>query len=99
MESLISVDPEVMGGIPCFAGSRLPVKTVLECLAQGDSFEVLQQSWPFLTLAHVAAARAYAAANPELVQQRPAWVQAVYGVGGPRETRKRFPRQGSEGEN
>jgi len=60
-----------MGGTPVVAGSRLPVATLLACVDAGESWERLVESWPFLTLAHVEAARAYAALND--VSIRP-WV-------------------------
>lgn len=31
----ISSDPEVMGGIPCFSGTRVPVQTLLDYLEAG----------------------------------------------------------------
>ncbi|WP_431102945.1 DUF433 domain-containing protein [Roseateles noduli] len=54
---LVVIDPEIMGGEAVFAGSRLPISTVLASLASGYSLEKLAESWPFLTEAHVAAAR------------------------------------------
>jgi uncharacterized protein (DUF433 family) len=74
MLPLISVDPEVMGGVPCFSGSRLPIRTVLSCVAAGDSLSLLQHSWPFLTQEHLDAARAYSALHPAAVKQEPAWL-------------------------
>lgn len=57
---LIAVDPDIMGGVPCFAGSRLPVSTLLGSLESGDSLESLRDSWPFLTEGHIRAARRFA---------------------------------------
>lgn len=45
------------------AGSRLPVATLLACVDAGDSWERIVESWPFLTLAHLEAARLYAASH------------------------------------
>jgi uncharacterized protein (DUF433 family) len=61
---LISSEPGVMGGLPCFTGTRVPIAFVLASLDEGDSLERLQVAYPFLTQAHVAAARDFAAANP-----------------------------------
>ena len=54
-------DPDVMGGVPCLAGSRLPATTLLACVNAGNEWERIVDSWPWLTPAHVAAAKAWAA--------------------------------------
>jgi uncharacterized protein (DUF433 family) len=53
----VVVDPEVMCGTPCLAGSRLPVQTLLDMVNGGESWERIVHSWPWLTPAHVEAAR------------------------------------------
>ena len=63
-EALITQDPDVMGGMPCFAGTRVPVEIVLASLDEGMSQEEVRASYPFLTDAHVCAARVYAAVHP-----------------------------------
>ena len=35
--SVISCSPDVMGGAPVFAGTRVPVQTLLDYLEAGDS--------------------------------------------------------------
>lgn len=57
----ISVDPNVMHGIACIAGTRIPVSVVLDNLAARVSEERLLREYPSLTPAAVAAALAYAA--------------------------------------
>jgi uncharacterized protein (DUF433 family) len=64
----VEVHPEVMGGTPVLAGSRLPVATLLACVDAGDSWERIVDSWPFLTPARVEAARAYAAQHDVAVR-------------------------------
>lgn len=59
----IETDAHVIGGTPVLAGSRLPVATLLACVDAGDSWERIVESWPFLTLAHLEAARLYAASH------------------------------------
>lgn len=54
---VVRVDPDVMGGAACFAGSRLPVETVLASLDAGVSWARVVASWPWLTEDHVRAAR------------------------------------------
>ena len=58
--SLIHRDPEVIGGVAVFVGSRLPVTTLLACV---DACERIVASWPWLTSAHLEAARGQAAAQ------------------------------------
>ena len=43
---LIHCDPEIMGGIPVFVGTRVPVKTLFQHLAAGDSLEVFLDDFP-----------------------------------------------------
>jgi uncharacterized protein (DUF433 family) len=38
-QPVISCDPDVMGGTPVFAGSRVPVKTLLDYLEAGESID------------------------------------------------------------
>jgi uncharacterized protein (DUF433 family) len=69
-------DPDVMGGVPCMAGSRLPVTTLLACVNAGNEWERIVDSWPWLTPAHVAAAKAWASAQAEfLARGEHAWQQ------------------------
>ena len=57
----ISVDPNVMHGVACIAGTRVPVSVVLDNLAARVPEERLLREYPSLTPAAVAAALAYAA--------------------------------------
>ena len=43
---LIHCDPEIMGGIPVFVGTRVPVKTLFQHLAAGDPLEVFLDDFP-----------------------------------------------------
>ena len=52
-------DPDVMRGTACIAGTRVPIETVLASLDEGVSMSRLKASYPFLTDAHVEAARVY----------------------------------------
>jgi uncharacterized protein (DUF433 family) len=63
----ISVDPNVMHGVACVAGTRVPVSVVLDNLAGGASAEDVLREYPSLTRDAVAAALAYAA---ELARER-----------------------------
>ena len=39
-EALITRDPDILGGVPVFAGTRVPVKMLVEYLEKGHSFDV-----------------------------------------------------------
>lgn len=57
----ITVDPAVMHGVACIAGTRIPVSVVLDNLAAGVPDDRLLQEYPTLTPAAIRAALAYAA--------------------------------------
>lgn len=62
--ALVVSDPDILGGAAVFAGTRVPIDTVLSSLATGIDLERLQASYPFLTPAHVQAARVYEVVHP-----------------------------------
>jgi uncharacterized protein (DUF433 family) len=43
---IISCDPEVMSGAPVFAGTRVPVQTLLDYIEGGDSIDVFLDGFP-----------------------------------------------------
>ncbi len=55
-------DPRVCGGAPVFRSTRIPLRTVLASLADGDSEAEILESFPTLTHNHLKAAVAFAAA-------------------------------------
>ena len=57
----ISVDPNVMHGVACIAGTRIPVSLVLDNLAARVPEERLLSEYPSLTSEAIAGALAYAA--------------------------------------
>jgi uncharacterized protein (DUF433 family) len=67
---LVVIDPEVMGGVPVFADSRVPIDNVLSSLDRGIAMDRLVASYPFLTSAHIHAARAFAQFHP---RTQPSW--------------------------
>ena len=42
----ITSDPEIMGGTPCLAGTRVPFQTLLDYLEGGDSLETFIVDFP-----------------------------------------------------
>ncbi len=47
-ESVITVDPEVMGGRPVFRGTRIPVDVLFDNLADGMSLDEILDAYPGL---------------------------------------------------
>lgn len=57
----ISVDPNVMHGLACIAGTRIPVSVLLDNLAAQVPEERILAEYPSLTREAIGAALAYAA--------------------------------------
>ena len=45
-KSLITVDPEIQGGVPVFAGTRVPVKNLFDYLEAGESLDQFLDDFP-----------------------------------------------------
>lgn len=58
-------DPRICSGQPVFKGTRVPLRTVLASLAEGDSVEEIVKDFPSLREEDVRAAIAFAAASTE----------------------------------
>ena len=63
LDEFIIRDPAICGGQPVFRGTRVPLRTVLASLADGDSVEQIVASFPTLDPQQVRAAIAFAAAS------------------------------------
>ncbi len=48
-KSIVSIDPEIMGGTPCFRGTRVPVQTLLDYLEAGDPLDEFLEDFPTVT--------------------------------------------------
>ncbi len=66
---VVVLDHEIMGGQPCFAGTRVPAETIVASVDKGIDWARLVAAYPFLTEEHVTAARAFLA-SPD-GQRRP----------------------------
>ena len=65
MPSVIRVihsDPDILGGTPVFIGTRVPIKTLLDYLAAGDSLDEFLDHFPSVS-------RAQAIATLELAKE------------------------------
>lgn len=45
-DMIISRDPEVMGGTPVFAGTRVPVQALIDHLVAGRSIDEFREGFP-----------------------------------------------------
>ena len=51
--SAIKTDPEIMHGVPCFAGTRVPIYVLFDWLWGGETIGDFLEQYPSLTLAQV----------------------------------------------
>lgn len=61
VKDLITQDPEILGGKPIVAGTRMSVETILELISSGMEKEEIIKEYPFLTKKQIQAAVDYAA--------------------------------------
>ena len=45
-QSVVKVDPEIMSGAPCFAGTRVPIQNLIDYLEGGDSIDEFLDGFP-----------------------------------------------------
>jgi uncharacterized protein (DUF433 family) len=63
----ISVDHEIMGGVPCIAGTRIPVATIVSLIAEGQTPDEITTEFPQLAADDIREALRFAA---EAVRER-----------------------------
>jgi uncharacterized protein (DUF433 family) len=52
---VIEVKPDVLGGVPVFSGTRVPVKTLIDSLEAGDSIDLFLYDFPSVARKQVVA--------------------------------------------
>ena len=63
-ESLpVVIDPEIMGGVPVFAGTRVPVQTLFDYLMDGCALSEFLDNFPTVSRAAALRLLAYAASR------------------------------------
>jgi uncharacterized protein (DUF433 family) len=55
MSSVVARNPEILGGTPVFAGTRVPVKNLTDCLEGGSTIDEFLDDFPSVTRAQVVA--------------------------------------------
>ena len=48
-ESAILIDPDIMHGMPCFRGTRVPFKNLMDYLEGGHSLDEFLRQFPTVT--------------------------------------------------
>jgi uncharacterized protein (DUF433 family) len=46
---VVTIDPDILGGVPVFTGTRVPVSTLFEMLLAGDSLADFFEDFPSVT--------------------------------------------------
>lgn len=46
LAGVVSVDPEIMHGTPCFTGTRVPVQSLLDYIEEGDTLDSFLRGFP-----------------------------------------------------
>jgi uncharacterized protein (DUF433 family) len=54
-QSVVKIDPEIMSGAPCFAGTRVPIQNFIDYLEGGDSIEDFLEGFPSVSREQVIA--------------------------------------------
>jgi uncharacterized protein (DUF433 family) len=44
--SVVKIDPEILGGTPCFADTRVPIKTLFDYVEGGDTIDTFLEQFP-----------------------------------------------------
>jgi uncharacterized protein (DUF433 family) len=59
--SVIHSDPDILGGVPVFVGTRVPVRTLLDYLSAGDTLAEFLDNFPTVSREQAVAALGQAA--------------------------------------
>jgi len=54
-KQIVVSDPEIMSGTPCFAGTRVPAKTLIDYLEGGDTIDQFLDGFPTVSREQVLA--------------------------------------------
>jgi len=62
--SVVKVDPEVMSGTPCFEGTRVPARTLIDYIEGGDSLDDFLEDFPTVSRSQAIAFLEEASVDP-----------------------------------
>jgi uncharacterized protein (DUF433 family) len=46
MSTVVHIDPEILGGVPCFVGTRVPIRSPFDHLKLGYSLDQFIEQFP-----------------------------------------------------
>jgi len=49
IRDVVRIDPELLGGTPVFVGTRVPVRSLFDYLAAGDTLDEFLRQFPSVT--------------------------------------------------
>jgi len=75
-EPIITASPDVMGGTPVFAKTRVPVQTLVDYLKAGESIDDFLEGFPTVTKEQVVA---FLEEAEEQIVKMVAWREASFG--------------------
>ncbi len=52
MNTVVVRDPDILGGTPCFRGTRVPFKNLLDYLETGETLDGFLDDFPSVTREH-----------------------------------------------
>jgi uncharacterized protein (DUF433 family) len=70
LSKIVMSSSEILGGTPVFAGTRVPVQNLLDCLEEGDSIDLFLYDFPTVKREQVIAV--LEAAKQEVLEAVPA---------------------------
>ena len=70
LSNIVVSSSEILGGTPVFAGTRVPVQNLLDCLKEGDSIDLFLSDFPTVKREQVVAV--LEAAKQEVLEIVPA---------------------------
>ena len=47
--TVVKIDPEIMSGTPCFAGTRVPVRALIDYFEGGETMDEFLEDFPSVT--------------------------------------------------
>lgn len=69
LSNVIHCDPDIMGGIPVFVGTRVPIRTLLDYLEAGDSLDIFLEHFPSVSCEQAIAA--FHSTSPKMIATFP----------------------------
>lgn len=54
-DKVVKSSPDILGGTPVFAGTRVPVQNLIDCLEAGDSIDLFLYDFPTVSREQVIA--------------------------------------------